>query len=1371
MNSVSRSGPARARAETTVLVVAELEAHAVAVAVAPRPRSRARTEATARARSRPAGRRRRRACPAGSRARCRRGRRRAGSRGRRGRRAARGARRGRRSAPRRARPSRPRGAAARRRRSSSSSDGLVAGQRDRAAVRARPPSKRTRELDAVGERLGDARRDDALGQLELLGGDDALGELDELVVRPRRRRTTTPSPRISRRPSRRTWTANGCCAISTRSAPRSSTRAPATVAVVTGIAASFAVAPATPLRHVRFTRTITRTDPARSRKRRFAAQSAAQTMRDKHKGATMTPRSTSRVDLHCHSTASAVSKLGVQRALGLPECATPPEEVYELAKRRGMDFVTITDHDTIDGALELAATLRRRVRLRGADRLVSRRAAGRPHPLLGHHARRPRAPAGARRRRRGRRRRAARALDRLRARAPVLRRRGAAAAAPPPPPRAAVRDLGDAQRLARPRAQRARRRLHRDARRHRRRRLRRPRRRRHRPHVHRDAAPRDAGATFLDHVVLGNATRARRAGQRREVDARRDGRSRPARSAAARATAPRPTPQAVFDDGPAAHARGRRAHAARSARGLGPDDARALLRAWLASVELDLDEAELLALLQARGLQPRRPLPSRPALPRAQARHARSTQIAAAAPGGADIAAAATTLFDACLAAIPYAPAAAFLGREKAKLAHRDGEPLRVALVADAVGGMHGVTHTLDELRERGVPGFEVEVVGTDRNVDRRLSAVAEIDIPFYAGPEGRRAEPAGDRRGARRRAATTSSTSARPGPSGAAAGDHRPRHGRAGARQLPHRARRLRRACARRTRGSRSPRGSRSAPSTGSAGACCRRARRPTRCCARWASPTSASGAGTAASTSRRFSPAAPRRGPAAGRDHRALRGPPDPREGRRPARRRVPRGARARPAPAPRARRRRARGGRAARAPRRARDVPRLARGRRARARLRERRHLPLRQPHGHVRPGPARGAGERAAGRRRRRRRADEHRHRRRHRAPVPGRRGRPGRRGVRARGAAAAARAPRAHRAATRCAQRTWERSLQRLADGYRRALDPVDAGRGRRAVPRESSVLEARRRLRGRRRGAARCARVAAPPLRVADVALFYGERSGGIRTYLDAKAAWAQATRADRAPRDRARARARAPRRRPPRAAVAAPGGDERLPRCRSAPARCGRRCARCAPTSSLLHDPFWAPAAASRARRTSSARRSSRCTTARSRSTPPACRGPTALWHRVLRAWMHHAYRDADAVMSAVDPRADCGRAAAIALRFGLDPAFVPQPDVRARGPRPLRRAARAREGRRRAAARGRALARAVAAAAASGAGRSSSACGAWPSGSGSRERVQWRPYIADRARLARCVRGRARRRHARRARDVRPRRLRGGGERRVAS
>lgn len=36
------------------------------------------------------------------------------------------------------------------------------------------------------------------------------------------------------------------------------------------------------------------------------------------------------------------------------ECYSDPEEVYRIAKRRGMDLVTITDHDTIEGALQLA---------------------------------------------------------------------------------------------------------------------------------------------------------------------------------------------------------------------------------------------------------------------------------------------------------------------------------------------------------------------------------------------------------------------------------------------------------------------------------------------------------------------------------------------------------------------------------------------------------------------------------------------------------------------------------------------------------------------------------------------------------------------------------------------------------------------------------------------------------------------------------------------------------------------------------------------------------------------------------------------------------------------------------------------------------
>ena len=47
--------------------------------------------------------------------------------------------------------------------------------------------------------------------------------------------------------------------------------------------------------------------------------------------------------------------------------------------------------------------------------------------------------------------------------------------------------------------------------------------------------------------------------------------------------------------------------------GLVPDDARALLRAWLAAVELDLEEGELIAFLQRAGLLPRRPLPPRQA--------------------------------------------------------------------------------------------------------------------------------------------------------------------------------------------------------------------------------------------------------------------------------------------------------------------------------------------------------------------------------------------------------------------------------------------------------------------------------------------------------------------------------------------------------------------------------------------------------------------------------------------------------------------------------------------------------------------------------------------------------------------------------------
>ena len=159
---------------------------------------------------------------------------------------------------------------------------------------------------------------------------------------------------------------------------------------------------------------------------------------------------TSRADLHCHSTASQVSKLGVQRALGLPECATPPEEVYALAKRRGMDFVTITDHDTIDGVLRDRRPARR-LRLRGADRLLPRRAAGGAHPLPRDHAGRPRLAAGPPRRRRGRRAATCTSSEITCALAhPFYAVEAPLQPAPPPPAGAAVRDLGGPQRRARP---------------------------------------------------------------------------------------------------------------------------------------------------------------------------------------------------------------------------------------------------------------------------------------------------------------------------------------------------------------------------------------------------------------------------------------------------------------------------------------------------------------------------------------------------------------------------------------------------------------------------------------------------------------------------------------------------------------------------------------------------------------------------------------------------------------------------------------------------------------------------------------------------------------------------------------------------------
>ncbi len=58
-----------------------------------------------------------------------------------------------------------------------------------------------------------------------------------------------------------------------------------------------------------------------------------------------------RADLHVHSYFSGTA--GHLRILRCRDSYSSPLAVYRTAKKRGMDLVTITDHDSIDGCLEL----------------------------------------------------------------------------------------------------------------------------------------------------------------------------------------------------------------------------------------------------------------------------------------------------------------------------------------------------------------------------------------------------------------------------------------------------------------------------------------------------------------------------------------------------------------------------------------------------------------------------------------------------------------------------------------------------------------------------------------------------------------------------------------------------------------------------------------------------------------------------------------------------------------------------------------------------------------------------------------------------------------------------------------------------------
>jgi glycosyltransferase involved in cell wall biosynthesis/predicted metal-dependent phosphoesterase TrpH len=444
-----------------------------------------------------------------------------------------------------------------------------------------------------------------------------------------------------------------------------------------------------------------------------------------------------KADLHCHSTASQESKLGVQRALGLPECATPPEEVYELARRRGMDLVTITDHDTISGVLEIAdrpdvfVSEELTAWFRGEPQAVHVLCWGitpQDHDWLQRHARdvdevaeylhgnaiacalahpfyAVAAPLKARHRRR---------LARL---FPIWETRNGARARELNMPAAIYIETHGGAGVG----------------------------------GSDDHAGVDIGRTWTETPPASTPEEFLRRLRRGEAVARGEQGSAAKWAHAAMAIAARalgrgepsaaPDPRAVLRIVERVMRQGE-ARSGAIAADLCPLDARALLRAWLDSLDLDLSEPELLAWMQEDGFA------HADLSRRARSAHERklreATEVvvgafAKHAEPGADgfhlsALAAAGAVFSACIPAIPYAPAAAFLGREKGKLLARESEPRRVALVADGVGAMHGVTHTLDELRERGVPGFEVEVIGTDAHVDRRLPAAAEVELPFYAG-------------------------------------------------------------------------------------------------------------------------------------------------------------------------------------------------------------------------------------------------------------------------------------------------------------------------------------------------------------------------------------------------------------------------------------------------------------------------------------------------------------------------------------------------------------------------------------------------------------------------------------------------------------
>ncbi len=64
--------------------------------------------------------------------------------------------------------------------------------------------------------------------------------------------------------------------------------------------------------------------------------------------------SVSKADLHVHCKYSDRPSEWFLRRIRTPECFVEPHDLYRRARQRGMAFVTISDHNCIRGALEIA---------------------------------------------------------------------------------------------------------------------------------------------------------------------------------------------------------------------------------------------------------------------------------------------------------------------------------------------------------------------------------------------------------------------------------------------------------------------------------------------------------------------------------------------------------------------------------------------------------------------------------------------------------------------------------------------------------------------------------------------------------------------------------------------------------------------------------------------------------------------------------------------------------------------------------------------------------------------------------------------------------------------------------------------------------